>query len=104
MPVSGKIIAGFGATGGGQRNDGINIAAVQGTPIHAAAVGVVTYAGNELKGYGNLILIKHGDSYVTAYAHADSIGVARGLHKIGGDGCLVGGVAEQPGRGGAILG
>jgi murein DD-endopeptidase MepM/ murein hydrolase activator NlpD len=85
MPVSGKIIAGFGATGGGQRNDGINIAAAPGTPIHAAADGVVTYAGNELKGYGNLILIKHGDAYVTAYAHADSIGVARGQRVTKGD-------------------
>lgn len=92
MPVSGRIIAGFGSTGGGQRNDGINIAAAEGTPIHAAADGVVTYAGNELKGYGNLILIKHGDSYVTAYAHADSIGVARGQRVAKGD--VIGTVGE----------
>jgi len=92
MPVSGKIIAGFGATGGGQRNDGINIAAAEGTPIHAAADGVVTYAGNELKGYGNLILIKHGDAYVTAYAHTDSIGVARGQRVTKGD--VIGTVGE----------
>ncbi|MGN6150010.1 MAG: murein hydrolase activator EnvC family protein [Rhizomicrobium sp.] len=85
MPVSGTIISGFGATGGGQRNDGINIAANAGTPVHAAADGVVTYAGNELKGYGNLILIKHGDAYVTAYAHTDSIGVARGQRVAKGD-------------------
>lgn len=85
VPVSGKIIAGFGSTGGGQRNDGINIAAASGTPIHAAADGVVTYAGNELKGYGNLILIKHGDAYVTAYAHTNSIGVARGQRVAKGD-------------------
>lgn len=92
MPVSGRIIAGFGSSGGGQRNDGINIAAAEGTPIHAAADGVVTYAGNELKGYGNLILIKHGDSYVTAYAHADSIGVARGQRVAKGD--VIGTVGE----------
>jgi murein DD-endopeptidase MepM/ murein hydrolase activator NlpD len=77
-PVEGKIIAAFGKTGDGERNDGINIAADLGTPIHAAAAGTVTYAGNELKGYGNLILIKHDDGYVTAYAHAERITVARG--------------------------
>jgi murein DD-endopeptidase MepM/ murein hydrolase activator NlpD len=84
-PVSGRIIEGFGSTGNGQRNDGINIAAPAGTPIHAAADGVVTYAGNELKGYGNLILIKHDGDMVTAYAHANSIGVARGQHVSRGD-------------------
>src|SRR5690348_13790702 len=57
-PVSGRIIEGFGQEAGGERNDGINIAAAPGTPIHASADGVVTYAGNELKAYGNLILIK----------------------------------------------
>ena len=92
MPVSGTVIAGFGSTGGGQRNDGINIAAASGTPIHAAADGVVTYAGNELKGYGNLILIKHGDTYVTAYAHTNSIGVARGQRVAKGD--VIGTVGE----------
>jgi murein DD-endopeptidase MepM/ murein hydrolase activator NlpD len=84
-PVSGRIIEGFGNTGNGQRNDGINIAAPVGTPIHAAADGVVSYAGNELKGYGNLILIKHDDGFVTAYAHANSIGVARGQRVAKGD-------------------
>jgi murein DD-endopeptidase MepM/ murein hydrolase activator NlpD len=84
-PVSGRIIEGFGQTGNGQRNDGINIAAASGTPIHAAADGTVSYAGNELKGYGNLILIKHDDGFVTAYAHANSIGVARGQHVAKGD-------------------
>lgn len=84
-PVSGRIIQGFGNTGDGQRNDGINIAAAAGTPIHAAADGVVSYAGNELKGYGNLILIKHDDGFVTAYAHANSIGVARGQRVSKGD-------------------
>jgi murein DD-endopeptidase MepM/ murein hydrolase activator NlpD len=77
-PVEGKIIVAFGKGGDGERNDGINIAADLGTPIHAAAAGTVTYAGNELKGYGNLILIKHDNGYVTAYAHAERITVARG--------------------------
>lgn len=77
-PVEGRIISPFGASASGQRNDGINIAAQLGEPIHAAAAGIVTYAGDELKGYGNLVLIRHDDGYVTAYAHAESISVARG--------------------------
>ena len=77
-PVSGRVISDFGVNGNGQRNDGINIAAPLGTPIRAAASGTISYAGNELKGYGNLILIKHDDGYVTAYAHAESIVVNRG--------------------------
>ena len=77
-PLTGRIISTFGSVGNGERNDGINIAAKMGEPIHAAAGGTVTYAGNELKGYGNLILIRHDDGYVTAYAHAQSIGVNRG--------------------------
>lgn len=77
-PVTGEVISPFGAFGRGEKNDGINIAAAAGTPIHAAAAGKVTYAGNELKGYGNLVLIQHDDGYVTAYAHAQSISVNRG--------------------------
>jgi murein DD-endopeptidase MepM/ murein hydrolase activator NlpD len=77
-PVQGRIILGFGRGNHGERNDGINIAAADGTPIRAAASGTVTYAGNELKGYGNLVLIRHGGGYVTAYAHAGTIKVSRG--------------------------
>lgn len=77
-PVNGTVISTFGSGLNGERNDGINIAAPSGTPIHAAASGTVTYAGNELKGYGNLLLIKHADGYVTAYAHADRLLVSRG--------------------------
>lgn len=77
-PLRGRIIEDFGATPSGGRNDGINIAARTGTPIHAAADGKVTYTGNDLKGYGNLVLIQHDDGYVTAYAHAASIAVGRG--------------------------
>ncbi len=79
-PLSGPVISAYGRDDSGARNDGINIAAEAGTPIHAAAAGTVTYAGNELKGYGNLILIRHDDGYVTAYAHAENIAVARGDH------------------------
>lgn len=77
-PVSGNVISNFGAATNGERNDGINIATPMGTPIHAAASGTVTYSGNELKDYGNLVLIKHEDGYVTAYAHADRLVVNRG--------------------------
>jgi murein DD-endopeptidase MepM/ murein hydrolase activator NlpD len=77
-PVSGPVISDFGAANNGQRNDGINISAPMDTPIHAAASGTVTYSGNELKAYGNLVLIRHEDGYVTAYAHADKILVVKG--------------------------
>jgi murein DD-endopeptidase MepM/ murein hydrolase activator NlpD len=77
-PMTGQVISDFGSGGSGQRNNGINIAAPEGTPIRAAAAGTVSYAGNELRGYGNLILIKHDDGYVTAYAHAERIIVQRG--------------------------
>ena len=77
-PVSGPVISDFGTTLSGGRNDGINIATPFGAPIHAAAAGQISYAGNELKGYGNLVLIKHDDGYVTAYAHAERIVVNRG--------------------------
>jgi murein DD-endopeptidase MepM/ murein hydrolase activator NlpD len=79
-PVHGRVISAFGRDGNGEKNDGINIAAELGAPIHASAAGTVTYSGNELKGYGNLILIRHDDGYVTAYAHAQSISVGRGDH------------------------
>ncbi|HTW33797.1 MAG TPA: M23 family metallopeptidase [Rhizomicrobium sp.] len=77
-PVQGRIIEGFGGSRHGERNDGINIATQEGAPIRAAAAGTVTYTGNELKGYGNLVLIRHDNGYVTAYAHAGSIRVSRG--------------------------
>ena len=60
-----------------QQNDGINVAVPEGTPIKAAEDGVVAYAGNELKSYGNLVLIRHSNGYVTAYAHASEILVKR---------------------------
>lgn len=68
-PVKGKIISGFGRRGSGLHNDGINIAAEPGSPVRAADAGIVVYAGNELAGYGNLLLIRHPSGYVTAYAH-----------------------------------
>lgn len=77
-PVRGRVIAGYGAKTNGKQNDGINVAVPEGTPIKAADDGVVAYAGNELKGYGNLVLVRHASGYVSAYAHASEISVKRG--------------------------
>lgn len=77
-PVRGRVIAGFGPKPTGQQNDGINLAVPEGTPVKAADDGTVAYAGNELKGYGNLVLIRHANGYVTAYAHASELMVKRG--------------------------
>jgi murein DD-endopeptidase MepM/ murein hydrolase activator NlpD len=76
-PVRGRVISGYGVKTSGQQNDGINVAVPEGTPIKAAEDGVVAYAGNELKTYGNLVLIRHSNGYVTAYAHASEILVKR---------------------------
>jgi murein DD-endopeptidase MepM/ murein hydrolase activator NlpD len=84
-PVSGRIISPFGNRPDGGRNDGINISAERGAPVHAAEGGEVSYVGNELKGYGNLILIRHDNGYTTAYAHADGVLVKRGQHVQRGD-------------------
>lgn len=77
-PVRGRVIAGYGAKTNGKQNDGINVAVPEGTPVKAAEDGVVAYAGNELKGYGNLVLVRHANGYVTAYAHASELEVKRG--------------------------
>ncbi len=77
-PVKGRIIAGFGPRPNGSQNDGINLAVPKGTPIKATDDGVVAYAGNELKGYGNLVLIRHSGGYVSAYANASNLVVKRG--------------------------
>ena len=68
----------FGPGKGGLHNDGINIAAPRGTPVRAAENGVVAYVGNELRGFGNLILVKHAGGWVTAYAHNEKLLVRRG--------------------------
>ena len=77
-PVKGKVISRFGSKPNGVRNDGINIAVPSGTSVKASENGVVAYSGNELKGYGNLVLIKHADNWVTAYAHNSKLLVRRG--------------------------
>ncbi|WP_165188097.1 LysM peptidoglycan-binding domain-containing protein [Caulobacter soli] len=68
-PLQGETISDFGPKGTGQRNDGVNIRAAAGTPVRAAAAGEVVYAGNQVPGFGNLVLVKHADGWVTAYAH-----------------------------------
>ncbi len=83
-PLRGRVILNYGVTDNGERNDGINIAALQGAPVRAAASGTVSYCGNELKGYGNLVLIKHDNGYITAYAHVDSFLVGRDDHVVAG--------------------
>jgi murein DD-endopeptidase MepM/ murein hydrolase activator NlpD len=77
-PVRGRVLAGFGPTPDGLHNDGINIAARAGAPVIAAENGVVVYAGSELKGFGNLLLVRHADGWMTAYAHLDKALVKKG--------------------------
>jgi murein DD-endopeptidase MepM/ murein hydrolase activator NlpD len=77
-PVRGRIISGFGKKPDGERNDGINLAVPEGTEVKAAEDGTVIYAGNELKSYGNLVLVRHADGWVSAYAHNSALKVKRG--------------------------
>ncbi|MER2520520.1 MAG: LysM peptidoglycan-binding domain-containing M23 family metallopeptidase [Bdellovibrionales bacterium] len=70
-PVQGPLLSSFGPKGQGLSNDGLNISAPKGAPVVAAASGIVVYAGNEIKGFGNLVLIRHQGGLVTAYAHLD---------------------------------
>jgi murein DD-endopeptidase MepM/ murein hydrolase activator NlpD len=77
-PVRGRVIEAYGSGSNGTQNDGINIAASAGAPVYAAAAGEVVYVGNELRGYGNLVLIKHEGGYLTAYAHNSTLLVRKG--------------------------
>jgi len=77
-PVNGTVISSYGPKKNGLHNDGVNIRAARGAGVKAADNGVVVYAGNEIKGSGNLILVRHDDRWMTAYAHLDRIGVKRG--------------------------
>ena len=84
-PVNGTVISGFGNLGKGRKNDGINIKAPLGTAVKAADGGTVAYSGNELKGFGNLILIKHSDGWITAYAHNEKLLVKKGQKVVKGE-------------------
>lgn len=77
-PLKGEVINEFGPIAKGQHSDGVNIAAPRGTPVKAAENGVIAYVGNELKGFGNLLLVKHADGWMTAYAHNDQLLVRKG--------------------------
>jgi murein DD-endopeptidase MepM/ murein hydrolase activator NlpD len=68
-PIRGAVLWGFGPKAGGQKNDGVDISGSMGEPVMAAAAGEVVYAGNQVPGFGNLVLIKHDGGWVTAYAH-----------------------------------
>ena len=82
-PTRGRVIAGFGSKVNGNSNDGIDLAVPEGTAVRAADDGVVAYAGSELKGYGNLVLVRHSNGFVTAYANASELMVKRNdqVHK-----------------------
>ncbi|MCM1323070.1 MAG: peptidoglycan DD-metalloendopeptidase family protein [Acetobacter sp.] len=84
-PVNGTVVSNFGIVGKGRKNDGINIKAAIGTNVKAADKGIVAYAGNELKGFGNLVLIKHADGYITAYAHNERLYVKKGQKVLRGE-------------------
>lgn len=75
-PTKGRVIKNFSA--GEQGNKGIDIAGQRGQPIVATAGGIVVYSGNALRGYGNLIIVKHNDNYLSAYAHNERLLVSEG--------------------------
>ncbi len=95
-PAQGRIISAYGAKEGGTHNDGINIAVPAGSSVKASQNGVVAYAGNELKGYGNLLLIRHANGWMTAYAHNSKLLVKRG------DTVKRGQIIAQAGRTGSV--
>ncbi len=77
-PIKGKVVSRFGAKPGGLHNDGINIQVKAGQPVRASENGVVAYSGNELRGFGNLLLVRHDGGWITAYAHNEKLLVSRG--------------------------
>ena len=83
-PLTGHLLSTFGAKPGGRFNDGVNIAAAPGTPVHAAASGIVLYAGNGVPAFGNLVLVRHADGWLTAYAHCATLLVTKGDRVTGG--------------------
>jgi len=84
-PANGRILARFGLQAGGRRSDGIDIEARPGGPVRAAADGAVVYAGDDLPGYGNLVLVQHADGWVTAYARTRKILAREGARVRQGD-------------------
>ena len=84
-PVQGPVVSSFGPKGQGVNNDGVNITAPKGAPVVAAANGIVVYAGDDMKGFGNLVLIRHEGGWVTAYAHLDRVLVSKDAAVAQGD-------------------
>ena len=98
-PVKGRVVQGFGARADGSHNDGVDISVPAGTDVLAAEGGVVAYAGNEVKTYGNLVLIRHDNGWVTAYAYNEKLLVQRGDRVKRGQAIAKAGksgVADQP--------
>lgn len=91
-PLQGAIVGRFGSQGGGRVNDGLNISAVSGTLVRAAAPGTVVYSGNEIGVFGGLVLVDHGGGWVTAYGHLGSLNVSKGERVMSGQ--ALGGVGE----------
>ena len=77
-PVRGEVISKFGPKSAGLYNDGINIKAPDGQTVSASEDGIVAYVGSELKGYGNLVIVKHSGGWISAYAHLKNSAVASG--------------------------
>ena len=77
-PVRGRVLASYGNAPGGGHNDGINIGAPLGTPVKAIDSGTVVYSGNEVKGYGNILLVRHANGWISAYAHLGDVAVKQG--------------------------
>ena len=78
-PVKGKLLSKYGKSKDGFYNDGINIDSKMGTHVLSSDRGKVIYSGNEIPGYGNLILIKHPSNWITAYAHLEDIFIKKGI-------------------------
>ena len=84
-PVQGTVTAGFGKQREGIANEGITIAAAQNAAIKAAAPGTVAFVGNDVRDYGNMVILRHGNGDMSSYAHAEHITVAKGMTVKQGD-------------------
>ncbi len=91
-PVKGPTISGYGEKADGLRNDGINLGALEGSAVEAAADGEIVYTGQAVDGFGNLVLMKHKNNLVTAYGHLSRIDVQKGQMIRAGD--ILGGVGK----------
>ncbi len=95
-PVPGRVVSSFGPKPSGRFNDGVNLKASAGEPVRASGDGIVAYAGDAIAGFGNLLLIKHADGWVSAYGHNEALLVARGARVKAGE------VIARAGQTGAV--